>query len=419
MAALPTEKSPLSPTQAKTVNFSDLQEEKVQQEDQADCEDQTLPWDKAEDAVLSDDAKLATTAFGNEPPELARRPSLLGNGRDFYPVSNLSDRLLPEGDVSQVIGTQWDEEDNQMPDVAKQVFVPHVQVAVGSQVLAQNLWNLDGGRKDKKAAEAYELEACGTESRDPEKQAFLSQDGPGACQHEHHACQATRMAWPEEGEVPPGLGCCGCKNCASGSLKAVASFLGAAVVFPCLLYGAYVFLPFDVPLMPGMSTRLVYTLRCGVFATFPIVIGLIIYGASCLCFSSTDPFHHHHGESFGREREVELHRHYVTQSIQLFVLYFFNMAVLATYLPQETLKLIPLLTGFFALSRLIYWLSFAVGRAFRGFGYGLTFLPLLAMLVCNLYFIFVVEPDKMFAVEGGAASKEESSDAAPKLRMWG
>lgn len=49
----------------------------------------------------------------------------------------------------------------------------------------------------------------------------------------------------------------------------------------------------------------------------------------------------------------------------------------------------------FCFHRLIYWLTFAVGRSFRGFGYGLTFLPLLAMLVWNLYYMFVVEPERM------------------------
>ncbi|NXS13527.1 TMM79 protein, partial [Neodrepanis coruscans] len=113
---------------------------------------------------------------------------------------------------------------------------------------------------------------------------------------------------------------------------------------PCLLYGAYVFLPFDAPLLPTVSARLVYTLRCATFATFPIVLGMIISGISRLCSSALEPF----GEL---QREVEIHRTYVSQSIYLFILYFFNMAVLATYLPQELLKLIPLLTGLFAISR--------------------------------------------------------------------
>ncbi|NWH69202.1 TMM79 protein, partial [Geococcyx californianus] len=113
---------------------------------------------------------------------------------------------------------------------------------------------------------------------------------------------------------------------------------------PCLIYGAYVFLPFDAPLLPTISARLVYTLRCAAFATFPIVLGMIVSGISRLCSSALEPF----GEL---QQEVELHRTYVSQSIHLFILYFFNMAVLATYLPQEVLKLIPLLTGLFAISR--------------------------------------------------------------------
>lgn len=72
--------------------------------------------------------------------------------------------------------------------------------------------------------------------------------------------------------------------------------------------------------------------------------GLLVYGLSLLCFSALRPF----GEP---RREVEIHRQYVTQSVQLFTLYFFNLAVLSTYLPQDTLKLLPLLTGLFAISR--------------------------------------------------------------------
>ncbi|NXU78878.1 TMM79 protein, partial [Oreotrochilus melanogaster] len=118
--------------------------------------------------------------------------------------------------------------------------------------------------------------------------------------------------------------------------------------------------------------------------------GMIVSGVSRLCSSALEPF----GEL---ERELELHRTYVSQSIQLFILYFFNMAVLVTYLPQELLKLIPLLTGLFAISRLIFWLSYAIGRSFRVFGFSMTFLPLLAMLLWNLYSMFVLEPENLFA----------------------
>ncbi|XP_008851840.1 transmembrane protein 79 [Nannospalax galili] len=221
--------------------------------------------------------------------------------------------------------------------------------------------------------------------------------------------------WAEAVVRPPGWSCGGCGSCGGReALRAVASVVAALVFFPCLLYGAYAFLPFDAPRLPTMSSRLVYTLRCGVFATFPIVLGLLVYGLSLLCFSALRPF----GEP---RREVEIHRQYVAQSVQLFILYFFNLAVLSTYLPQDTLKLLPLLTGLFAISRLIYWLTFAVGRSFRGFGYGLTFLPLLAMLVWNLYYMFVVEPERMLTASESRLDYPDHVRSASDYRPhpWG
>ncbi|CAI9156842.1 unnamed protein product [Rangifer tarandus platyrhynchus] len=220
--------------------------------------------------------------------------------------------------------------------------------------------------------------------------------------------------WAEAVVKPPGHSCGGCGGCGGREvLRAVASVGATLILFPCLLYGTYAFLPFDAPRLPTMSSRLLYTLRCGVFATFPIVLGILVYGLSLLCFSALRPF----GEP---RREVEIHRRYVAHSVQLFILYFFNLAVLSTYLPQDTLKLLPLLTGLFAISRLIYWLTFAVGRSFRGFGYGLTFLPLLSMLMWNFYYMFVVEPERMLTASESRLDcpdhARSASDYRPRSR---
>lgn len=74
-----------------------------------------------------------------------------------------------------------------------------------------------------------------------------------------------------------------------------------------------------------------------------------------------------------------------------------------------------------AAPRLIYWLTFAVGRSFRGFGYGLTFLPLLSMLVWNLYYMFVVEPERMLAAAESRLDYPDHARSALDLRPrpWG
>ncbi|XP_062487841.1 transmembrane protein 79 [Pezoporus occidentalis] len=209
-----------------------------------------------------------------------------------------------------------------------------------------------------------------------------------------------------------GARCPWAKDCGGGGhLKALASVLGALVLCPCFVYGAYVFLPFDAPLLPTISTRLVYTLRCAAFATVPIVLGMLVSGVSRLCSWALEPC----GEL---RREVEIHSTFVVQSGHLFVLYFFNVAVLATYLPQELLKLIPLLTGLFAISRLLYWLAYAIGRSLRVFGFSLSFLPLVAMLLWNLYSMVVLEPENLLAV-AEAKPQEQPKNTGAKLRYWG
>ncbi|XP_066464829.1 transmembrane protein 79 [Eleutherodactylus coqui] len=221
--------------------------------------------------------------------------------------------------------------------------------------------------QQKKSIQIDQCDKVDVEKGDPESEPLM---------------RITRRSTEKE-IVPPG--CC---HCHRACLKIVGSFIISMVIFPAFLYGAYAWLPFDAPLIPDVPTRLVYTLRCSAFASLPIVLGVIVHGISRLCANSYDPFK-------PREREVTIHRRFVKQSTFLFVLFFFNLSVLATYLPQGQLKFIPLLTCLFALSQLLYWLSFAVGRSFRSFGYGLTFLPLLSMMICNLYFMFIVEPEKM------------------------
>lgn len=65
----------------------------------------------------------------------------------------------------------------------------------------------------------------------------------------------------------------GCGCCSRDALKLAASVFSGALLFPFLVWGGYVFLPFDAPLLETAPLRLVYTLRCSVFGVVPIVLG--------------------------------------------------------------------------------------------------------------------------------------------------
>uniref|UniRef100_A0A8C6SPG9 Transmembrane protein 79b n=1 Tax=Neogobius melanostomus TaxID=47308 RepID=A0A8C6SPG9_9GOBI len=98
---------------------------------------------------------------------------------------------------------------------------------------------------------------------EPEKTPFL---------HQHFL----EEEWPEEA-LPTGH-CCSERVL----LKMAVSLGTAALLFPFLIWGGYLFLPFDAPVMDDAPLRLVYTLRCSVFATLPIALGYLVLGVSRL-----------------------------------------------------------------------------------------------------------------------------------------
>lgn len=71
-----------------------------------------------------------------------------------------------------------------------------------------------------------------------------------------------------------------------------------------------------------------------------------------------------------------------------------------------------------AFSRLIFWVSYAIGRSFRAFGFSMTFLPLLAMLIWNLYGLFILEPESLLSV-AAPTPEGHSKESRAKLRHWG
>ncbi|XP_067304597.1 transmembrane protein 79 [Pseudorasbora parva] len=272
------------------------------------------------------------------------------------------------------------EEMNIMPDNAARVFSPEITILRStSQQEATENWRGD----------------------EEEKSPFLGM----------HGTHGTPLDYDPEWQITTKSRCCNCGGSNRDALKLAASMFTSALIFPLLVWGGYVFLPFAAPLLDSAPLRLVYTLRCSVFAVIPIVLGMLVLGVSRLWYRSLKP-------QFEGEREVKqvaVHQRYVEDSVSLFLLYFLQLAVMAAYLNQDLLKLIPLLTIVFAFGRLLYWAAAACGSSLRGVGFGFSFLPMLAMLVANLYFIFLSESaGSIFAPD-----TPEPPIPQTKQRFWG
>uniref|UniRef100_A0A3Q4BQX0 Uncharacterized protein n=1 Tax=Mola mola TaxID=94237 RepID=A0A3Q4BQX0_MOLML len=166
--------------------------------------------------------------------------------------------------------------------------------------------------------------------------------------------------------------------------EVVLATVAAGILFPLLVWAGYALLPFDPPLLQGAPLRVVYTLRCSFFAIIPILLGMVVLGAARLRYSSLSPLY----QAKLVNRDVAVHWHFINESLALFLFFFLQLAVMATYVSQDLVKLVPLLTIVFVFGRLIYWLCLSLGgSSIRGLGFGLSFLPILTMLGVNLYYV--------------------------------
>uniref|UniRef100_A0A3Q2QKT3 Transmembrane protein 79a n=1 Tax=Fundulus heteroclitus TaxID=8078 RepID=A0A3Q2QKT3_FUNHE len=198
-----------------------------------------------------------------------------------------------------------------------------------------------------------------------------------------------------------------CEHICGEKLRLVLATVAAGLLFPLLVWAGYELLPFDAPVLESAPLRVLYTLRCSFFAIIPIVLGVVVQGVARLRFSALEPLYQ--GELVNRE--VMVHWHYVNESLSLFLFYFLQLAVLASYLYQDMVKLVPLLTIIFVFGRLIYWLCLSLDSSVRAFGFGFSFLPVLVMLGANLYFV-CAEQGSVFDVAPPA------TPPPPRLRWW-
>ncbi|XP_076009474.1 uncharacterized protein LOC143002945 [Genypterus blacodes] len=191
------------------------------------------------------------------------------------------------------------------------------------------------------------------------------------------SCEAAGEASDQRGRS-----CCRCcKCCQSGRVVAFFSVLASLLCAAGLLYALYVYVPIKPPDFPDANARIVFTLCCCVVAAVPILLVMLVGAACQFCTGSFNLL-----ESFPRRRAIQ--QLFVTASSEQLLLYVLNLVVMAALLPQDQLKVVPIMVAVFILGRIVYWVSLNSCSSWRGFGSGLTVFPLLAMVAFNLFLIY-------------------------------
>lgn len=177
-----------------------------------------------------------------------------------------------QAETGVVSGLDTKEEEpleNQLPEKAAQVFAPAVTVLHSSPVSpreSRELWEMESQKSPFLVPQGiphHENQFDWEEDTDPSTR----------------RCTVHHCLWRAGGGVDgvmtlvcPSVSvrcCCPPREV----LKVGVSLMSAAMFFPFLVWGGYVFLPFDAPLLDGAPLRLVYTLRCSVFSVTPIILG--------------------------------------------------------------------------------------------------------------------------------------------------
>nr|XP_020636525.1 transmembrane protein 79-like [Pogona vitticeps] len=218
-----------------------------------------------------------------------------------------------------------------------------------------------------------------------------SQSGPSDVAdalHKVHVSLEVESADPVPRQSPGDLGLLpcepggqGCRGCSADHMKAIASAFVAFLFSPWLLYGLYNLLPPPASVGLDMASRVAFALRCLLVAGVPIMLGIAMRAVSILCSDRLGPLD-------GRARPGLLHHLFVLGSVDQFLLFVLNTVAAATFLPQEHLRLVPILVGFFSVGRCCYWASLHLCSAYRGFGFVLAFFPMLSLTAYNLFCLY-------------------------------
>jgi len=177
--------------------------------------------------------------------------------------------------------------------------------------------------------------------------------------------------------------------------KAVLISLVAGLVFIITTYYAYNQLGFryvSIPHLHSLTDRIVWTLRYQVLGLSAVVFALANVSITRALTQAINPL-------AGHEGIVERANKILTNTLEQFVLNLMNQLILATYLSESNLRLIPLLNLYFLIGRITFWIGYQIAPKYRTFGFTLSFLPTLLVFTLNAYFLLTTNSNFLF--DGG------------------
>jgi len=130
----------------------------------------------------------------------------------------------------------------------------------------------------------------------------------------------------------------------------------------------------------SQQDRLVFALRLQALPLLTLLISVINVGvARCRSSGAKNPL------TAGSDHAIALPLKMNQNTIEQFLLHLGNQIILATYLPEDKLKLLPLLAIYFFVGRLTFMIGYSINHNYRSFGFIMTFIPTVGAVGYNFY----------------------------------
>ena len=124
-----------------------------------------------------------------------------------------------------------------------------------------------------------------------------------------------------------------------------------------------------------LTQKWFFTLKWLIWPVFTLWIGILVCAAQRFFSKSIDPILDFKSQS------LKVNCQYVENTTQQLLLLFFSVILIATYLPNRQLALIPTICLIFTIGRITFWVGYHFRASYRAFGMFMTELATIAPMM--------------------------------------
>ncbi|EDO49563.1 predicted protein [Nematostella vectensis] len=137
--------------------------------------------------------------------------------------------------------------------------------------------------------------------------------------------------------------------------------------------------PPKIRALPTFVDRITFTLQWELVSLLAVQAGIVWVARTRFSTAAINPL------DKSAKQFVEIPQKYLKNTVEQFVLHFVASLVLTTYLTAEQMFVVPVLVGIFVTGRLCFAVGYKIHFSARGFGFALTWLPTVAIIMYCLY----------------------------------